>query len=142
MLRTNDAGRLRAGDVGTKVTLAGWVARRRDHGGVAFIDLRDATGSIQVVISDEKVAGELRAEWCILVTGIVRKRPAGNENPNSPTGEIEIPVDEIEILSEAAPLPFPVDSGERVNVSEEVRLKYRYLDLRREEPARAFTFTF
>lgn len=137
MLRTNDAGRLRAGDVGTKVTLAGWVARRRDHGGVAFIDLRDATGSIQVVISDEKVAGELRAEWCILVTGIVRKRPAGNENPNSPTGEIEIPVDEIEILSEAAPLPFPVDSGERVNVSEEVRLKYRYLDLRREEPARA-----
>jgi aspartyl-tRNA synthetase len=137
VLRTNDAGRLRAGDVGTKVTLAGWVARRRDHGGVAFIDLRDATGSIQVVISDEKVAGELRAEWCILVTGIVRKRPAGNENPNSPTGEIEIPVDEIEILSEAAPLPFPVDSGERVNVSEEVRLKYRYLDLRREEPARA-----
>ena len=131
MLRTNDAGRLRGGDVGTKVTLAGWVARRRDHGGVAFIDLRDATGSIQVVISDEKVAGELRAEWCILVTGIVRKRPAGNENPNSPTGEIEIPVDEIEILSEAAPLPFPVDSGERVNVSEEVRLKYRYLDLRR-----------
>ena len=131
MLRTNDAGRLRGGDVGTKVTLAGWVARRRDHGGVAFIDLRDATGSIQVVISDDKVVGELRAEWCILVTGIVRKRPAGNENPNSPTGEIEIPVDEIEILSEAAPLPFPVDSGERVNVSEEVRLKYRYLDLRR-----------
>jgi len=119
------------------VTLAGWVSRRRDHGGVAFIDLRDATGTVQVVISDESIAGELRAEWCVLVTGTVTKRPTGNENPNSPTGEIEIPIDHLEVLSEAAALPFPVDSGERVNVSEEVRLKYRYLDLRREEPARA-----
>ena len=119
------------------MTLAGWVSRRRDHGGVAFIDLRDATGTVQVVISDESIAGELRAEWCVLVTGTVTKRPAGNENPNSPTGEIEIPIDHLEVLSEAAALPFPVDSGERVNVSEEVRLKYRYLDLRREEPARA-----
>jgi len=119
------------------VTLAGWVSRRRDHGGVAFIDLRDATGTVQIVISDESIAGELRAEWCVLVTGTVTKRPAGNENPNSPTGEIEIPIDHLEVLSEAAALPFPVDSGERVNVSEEVRLKYRYLDLRREEPARA-----
>jgi len=119
------------------VTLAGWVSRRRDHGGVAFIDLRDATGTVQIVISDESIAGELRAEWCILVTGTVTKRPTGNENPNSPTGEIEIPIDHLEVLSEAAALPFPVDSGERVNVSEEVRLKYRYLDLRREEPARA-----
>jgi aspartyl-tRNA synthetase len=104
---------------------------------VAFIDLRDATGTVQIVISDESIAGELRAEWCVLVTGTVTKRPAGNENPNSPTGEIEIPIDHLEVLSEAAALPFPVDSGERVNVSEEVRLKYRYLDLRREEPARA-----
>jgi aspartyl-tRNA synthetase len=128
---------LRASDIGSKVTLAGWVARRRDHGGVAFIDLRDATGTVQIVISDEAIAGELRAEFCILVTGTVSKRPSGNENPNSPTGEIEIPIDHLEILSEAAPLPFPVDSGERVNVSEEIRLKYRYLDLRREEPARA-----
>lgn len=119
------------------MTLAGWVSRRRDHGGVAFIDLRDATGTVQIVISDESIAGELRAEWCVLVTGTVTKRPSGNENPNSPTGEIEIPIDHLEVLSEAAALPFPVDSGERVNVSEEVRLKYRYLDLRREEPARA-----
>lgn len=137
MLRTSNAGTLRASDIGSKVTLAGWVARRRDHGGVAFIDLRDETGTVQIVISDEAIAGELRAEFCILVTGTVSKRPSGNENPNSPTGEIEIPIDHLEILSEAAPLPFPVDSGERVNVSEEIRLKYRYLDLRREEPARA-----
>lgn len=137
MLRTSNAGTLRASDIGSKVTLAGWVARRRDHGGVAFIDLRDATGTVQIVISDEAIAGELRAEFCILVTGTVSKRPSGNENPNSPTGEIEIPIDHLEILSEAAPIPFPVDSGERVNVSEEIRLKYRYLDLRREEPARA-----
>ena len=137
MLRTSNAGTLRSNDIGRKVTLAGWVSRRRDHGGVAFIDLRDATGTVQIVISDESIAGELRAEWCVLVTGTVTKRPTGNENPNSPTGEIEIPIDHLEVLSEAAALPFPVDSGERVNVSEEVRLKYRYLDLRREEPARA-----
>lgn len=137
MLRTSNAGALRSSDIGRKVTLAGWVSRRRDHGGVAFIDLRDATGTVQIVISDESIAGELRAEWCVLVTGTVTKRPTGNENPNSPTGEIEIPIDHLEVLSEAAALPFPVDSGERVNVSEEVRLKYRYLDLRREEPARA-----
>ena len=137
MLRTIGAGQLRASDIGKKVTLAGWVARRRDHGGVAFIDIRDHTGLAQVVISDEQIAGELRAEWCILVTGTVTRRPAGNENPNSPTGEIEIPIEKLEVLSEAAPLPFPVDSGERVNVSEEVRLKYRYLDLRREDSGKA-----
>lgn len=137
MLRTSFAGTLRASDIGSKVTLAGWIARRRDHGGVAFIDLRDSTGTVQIVISDESIARELRAEFCVLVTGTVTKRPSGNENPNSPTGEIEIPIDDLEVLSESAPLPFPVDSGERVNVSEEVRLKYRYLDLRREEPARA-----
>jgi len=137
VFRTSNAGTLRASDIGSKVTLAGWVARRRDHGGVAFIDLRDATGTVQIVLSDEAIAGDLRAEFCVLVTGTVTRRPSGNENPNSPTGEIEIPIDHLEILSEAAPLPFPVDSGERVNVSEEIRLKYRYLDLRREEPARA-----
>lgn len=137
MFRTSNAGTLRASDIGSKVTLAGWVARRRDHGGVAFIDLRDATGTVQIVLSDEAIAGDLRAEFCVLVTGTVSRRPSGNENPNSPTGEIEIPIDHLEILSEAAPLPFPVDSGERVTVSEEIRLKYRYLDLRREEPARA-----
>lgn len=137
MLRSHFAGALRASDIGTTVKLAGWVARRRDHGGVAFIDLRDSSGNVQVVISDEKVAGSLRAEWCVLAIGKVSKRPAGNENPNIPTGEIEVVCDELQVLSEAAPLPFPVDSGEKVNVGEEVRLKYRYLDLRREEQSKA-----
>ena len=136
MLRTHNAGDIRASHIGQEITLAGWVARRRDHGGVAFIDLRDASGSVQVVISDEKVAGELRAEWCVLVTGKVIKRPAGNENSSLPTGEIEVDCSKLEVLSEAAPLPFPVDSGDTANISEEVRLKYRYLDLRREAPAR------
>jgi aspartyl-tRNA synthetase len=128
---------IRSSHIGETVTLAGWVARRRDHGGVAFIDLRDATGNVQVVISDEKVAGALRAEWCVLVKGKVAQRPSGNENLNIPTGEIEVICDELEVLSESAALPFPVDSGETVNVSEEVRLKYRYLDLRREAPSKA-----
>lgn len=137
MLRSHDAGSLRSSHIGSEVTLAGWVARRRDHGGVAFIDLRDASGSSQVVISDPQIAGALRAEWCVLITGTVRKRPAGNENPNIPTGEIEVDCHKLEVLSESAALPFPVDSGEKVNVSEEIRLKYRYLDLRREGPSQA-----
>ncbi len=128
---------MRSGNIGESVTLAGWVARRRDHGGVAFIDLRDSSGNVQVVISDEKVAGALRAEWCVVVKGKVAKRPAGNENLTIPTGEIEIICETLEVLSEAAPLPFPVDSGENVNVSEEIRLKYRYLDLRRETQSKA-----
>ncbi len=135
MLRNTDAGALRASHVGQTVTLAGWVARRRDHGGVAFIDLRDATGSVQVVIRDEKVAGQLRAEWCLQITGEVALRPAGNENSNIATGAIEVMGDDVVILSEAAPLPFPVDSGADIDISEEVRLRYRYLDLRREGPA-------
>ncbi len=137
MLRSHGAGTLRSSNIGQSVTLAGWVARRRDHGGVAFIDLRDATGNVQVVISDEAVAGSLRAEWCVVVKGTVAKRPQGNENLGIPTGEIEVVCDSLEVLSEAAPLPFPVDSGENVNVSEEVRLNYRYLDLRREAPSKA-----
>jgi len=136
MLRSHDAGSLNAKSVGTKVVLAGWVARRRDHGGVAFIDLRDSTGAVQVVINDEKIAGELRAEWCVLITGNVKMRPAGNENKEIPTGEIEVVCEQLQVLSEAAALPFPVDSGDMGNISEEVRLKYRYLDLRREGPAR------
>ena len=136
MLRTHDAGVLSVKDVGTQVKLAGWVARRRDHGGVAFIDLRDGTGSVQVVINDEKTAGELRAEWCVLVIGTVKARPAGNENNEIATGGIEVVCDQLEVLSEAAALPFPVDSGDLSNISEEVRLKYRYLDLRREGPAK------
>ena len=137
MLRSHSAGTLRSSDIGSRVKLAGWVARRRDHGGVAFIDLRDYSGSVQVVISDEKVAAALRAEWCVLIDGVVTKRPSGNENLSLPTGEIEVNCENLEVLSEAAALPFPVDSGEVVNVSEEVRLKYRYLDLRREGPSSA-----
>ncbi|MEY4314132.1 MAG: aspartate--tRNA ligase [Actinobacteria bacterium] len=136
MLRTHDAGSLNAKSISTTVVLAGWVARRRDHGGVAFIDLRDSTGAVQVVINDEKIAGELRAEWCVLITGTVKLRPAGNENKDIPTGEIEVVCEKLEVLSEAAALPFPVDSGDLGNISEEIRLKYRYLDLRREGPAR------
>jgi aspartyl-tRNA synthetase len=135
MLRNHDAGSLRASHAGQVVTLAGWVARRRDHGGVAFIDLRDGSGSVQVVIRDEKMAGQLRAEWCLQITGEVALRPAGNENSNIPTGEIEIMGDDVVVLSESAPLPFPVDSGNESEISEEVRLRYRYLDLRREGPA-------
>ena len=135
MLRNHDAGALRATHVGQVVTLAGWVARRRDHGGVAFIDLRDGTGSVQVVIRDEKLAGQLRAEWCLQISGEVALRPSGNENANIPTGAIEVMGDDIVVLSESAPLPFPVDSGSEVDISEEVRLRYRYLDLRREGPA-------
>ena len=135
MLRNHDAGSLRASHAGQTVTLAGWVARRRDHGGVAFIDLRDATGSVQVVIRDEKMAGQLRAEWCLQITGEVALRPAGNENSNLPTGAIEVMGDDVVVLSESAPLPFPVDSGSESEISEEVRLRYRYLDLRREGPA-------
>ena len=136
MIRNTYAGELRKSNAGQSVALAGWVARRRDHGGVAFIDLRDTSGSVQVVINDEKIAGSLRAEWCVLIHGKVRVRPAGNENKDIPTGEIEVECEKLEVLSEAAPLPFPVDSGDISNISEEIRLKYRYLDLRREEPAR------
>jgi aspartyl-tRNA synthetase len=135
MIRTHDAGSLRASHAGQTVTLAGWVARRRDHGGVAFIDLRDATGSVQVVIRDEVLAGSLRAEWCLAITGEVVARPAGNENLTLPTGAIEVMGDAITVLSESAPLPFPVDTGVESEISEEVRLRYRYLDLRREGPA-------
>ena len=135
MLRTHDAGSLRATHAGQTVSLAGWVARRRDHGGVAFIDLRDSTGSVQVVIRDEALAGSLRAEWCLQITGEVVLRPEGNANSTLPTGAIEVMGDEIKVLSESAALPFPVDSGNDAEISEEVRLKYRYLDLRREKPA-------
>jgi aspartyl-tRNA synthetase len=134
VLRTHQAGELRAADAGEQVTLAGWVARRRDHGGVAFIDVRDASGVVQVVIRESEVAGDLRAEYCVRVAGEVRRRPAGNENPDLPTGEVEVVVSTLDVLSPAAPLPFQVEG---VDVpGEEARLKYRYLDLRREEPAR------
>jgi aspartyl-tRNA synthetase len=135
MLRTHEAGELRQNHIGQEVLLAGWVARRRDHGGVAFIDLRDGSGWCQVVINDEATAGSLRAEWCLKITGEVVARPQGSENSNTPTGQIEVVAKSVEVLSEAAALPFPVDSGDEANISEEVRLRYRYLDLRREVPA-------
>ena len=135
MLRTHNAGDLRASHVGQTVTLTGWVARRRDHGGVAFIDLRDGSGWCQVVINDEATAGSLRAEWCLKVVGQVIARPSGSENTKSATGALEVVATEVQVLSAAAPLPFPVDSGDEADISEEVRLRYRYLDLRREKPA-------
>jgi aspartyl-tRNA synthetase len=135
VIRTHDAGSLRADHVAQTVTLAGWVARRRDHGGVAFIDLREASGVVQVVIRDEQVAHQLRSEYCLKITGTVSARPEGNQNPNLPTGEIEVIAEDVEVLSSAAPLPFPID--EHVEVGEEVRLKHRYLDLRRSGPAAA-----
>ena len=135
MIRTHDAGTLTAANVGETVTLAGWVARRRDHGGVAFLDLREASGVVQVVVRDEAVAHSLRSEFCLKVTGEVGKRPEGNANPNIPTGEIEVVATDVEVLSAAAALPFPID--EHVEVGEEARLKHRYLDLRRPGPAAA-----
>ena len=136
MIRTHDAGSLRTSDVGGQVTLAGWVARRRDHGGVAFIDLRDGSGVAQVVIREEEVAHPLRSEFCLKVTGQVEQRPEGNENPSLPSGQIEVIADEVVVLSEAAPLPFPVEEHHSTGVNEEIRLRYRYLDLRREDMAR------
>ncbi|MGZ4519029.1 MAG: aspartate--tRNA ligase [Mycobacteriaceae bacterium] len=136
MLRTNPAGSLRAGHAEQTVTLTGWVARRRDHGGVIFIDLRDASGVAQVVFHEgemAEVAHRLRAEFCVQVTGTVGLRPEGNANPEIASGDIEVTATELVVLNESAPLPFPLDSAP----GEEARLKYRYLDLRREGPAAA-----
>ena len=130
MIRSRNAGTLRSDDIGITVTLAGWVASRRDHGGVAFLDLRDASGIVQVVVHDPEVAHGLRDEYCLRIVGTVAARPTGNENPELPTGSIEVMSTEVEILSVSAPLPFPID--DRVTVGDEIRLKYRYLDLRRQ----------
>lgn len=138
MLRTHDAGSLRATDTGATVTLAGWVARRRDHGGVAFLDLRDASGVVQVVARDEVLTGgahDLRNEYCVQVTGAVQPREPKDVNPDLPTGEIDVVAETIQVLSESAALPFQID--ERVTVGEEARLKHRYLDLRRPGPGAA-----
>ncbi|CAM5779217.1 aspartate--tRNA ligase [Cellulomonas persica] len=137
MLRTHTAGSLRAEHIGTTVTLTGWVDRRRDHGGVAFVDLRDASGIAQVVIRDEAVAHGLRAEFVLQVTGEVGRRPEGNENANLVTGEVEVVATDVVVLNESAPLPFQVSSSLDEQVGEEARLRYRYLDLRRPAPARA-----
>lgn len=139
MLRSHAAGLLREGDAGQQVTLAGWVARRRDHGGVIFIDLRDASGIAQVVFRDPQdtevlaQAHRLRAEFCISVAGVVEIRPEGNANPEIATGEIEVNATSLTVLGECAPLPFQLDEP----AGEELRLKYRYLDLRRDDPAAA-----
>jgi aspartyl-tRNA synthetase len=135
MIRTHEAGTLRASHAGERVVLAGWVARRRDHGGVVFLDLRDASGVVQVVVRDSESVHDLRAEFCVRVDGVVRARPEGNENPELPTGGVEVVADVVEVLSEAEPLPFPVEGDADVN--EDVRLKYRYLDIRREGTAHA-----
>ena len=136
MLRSHSAGALRPTDAGATVTLAGWVARRRDHGGVIFIDLRDGTGVAQVVFRDAQVleqAHRLRAEFCISVTGVVEIRPDGNANPDIATGEIEVNATALTVLGECAPLPFQLDE----TAGEEARLRHRYLDLRRAGPGNA-----
>ncbi|MHC6176750.1 aspartate--tRNA ligase [Glutamicibacter endophyticus] len=135
MLRTHQLGELRAEHISEQVTLTGWVARRRDHGGVAFLDLRDASGFAQVVVRDEADFHPLRNEFVLQVKGTVERRPEGNENPALPTGEIEVIADEVIVLNTSAPLPFQID--EHVEVGEEARLRHRYLDLRRPAPAKA-----
>ncbi len=135
MYRTRNAGSLRREDAGATVTLAGWVARRRDHGGVAFLDLRDASGVVQVVLGDEEIAHRLRSEWVVQVSGSVRVRPAGMANEALATGSVEVVADEVTVLAESAPIPFAID--ERTEVGEDTRLRYRYLDLRRPGPAAA-----
>ncbi|AJE33306.1 aspartyl-tRNA ligase [Corynebacterium humireducens NBRC 106098 = DSM 45392] len=141
MLRTHLAGDLRKESAGQTVTLTGWVARRRDHGGVIFIDLRDRSGLAQVVFRESEVAErahDLRSEYCIQVTGVVEPRPEGSENPNLASGDIELNVTELTVLNEAAALPFQIDdSSQGGEVGEETRLKYRYLDLRRDRQAQA-----
>ena len=136
MLRTHFAGSLRREDASQTVTVVGWVARRRDHGGVVFIDLRDSSGLAQVVFRDEQVAEaahHLRAEYCVQITGEVDERPEGSENPALASGSIEINARELVVLNESAPLPFQLDE----QPGEEARLRHRYLDLRREGPAKA-----
>ncbi|TDP41371.1 aspartyl-tRNA synthetase [Nocardia ignorata] len=136
VLRTHLAGSLRSEHAGQTVTLTGWVARRRDHGGVIFIDLRDASGVAQAVFREGEAAEQahkLRAEYCVQITGVVEQRPDGNENPELPTGQIEVDVRELVVLNESAPLPFQLDE----TPGDEARLKYRYLDLRREGPGHA-----
>jgi aspartyl-tRNA synthetase len=134
-MRSHGCGTLRASDAGTEVRLAGWAARRRDHGGVVFLDLRDASGTVQVVVHPDQApqaagtAHGVRLEDCLRVTGSVAARPPGNENPDLPTGEIEVIVSDLEVLAPSATPPFPIE--DRTEVDEMLRLQYRFLDLRR-----------
>ncbi|MGY5764348.1 aspartate--tRNA ligase [Brachybacterium sp. DNPG3] len=134
MLRTHPAGELRPEHIGQTVTLTGWIGRRRDHGGVTFLDLRDASGVAQVVVREDE-AMHLRNEYVLKVVGTVDRRPEGNENPQLPSGDIEVTATEVEVLNASAPLPFQLD--EHTEVGEEARLRYRYLDLRRTASAQA-----
>ncbi|MDR0525133.1 MAG: aspartate--tRNA ligase, partial [Spirochaetaceae bacterium] len=137
MKRTADCGSLGKKDAGKTVILNGWIHRKRDHGGLTFLDLRDRSGLTQAVIDERAspelaaLAGELRNEYCIAAEGTVRLRPEGMINPDRPTGEIEVLIDKIVILNRSEVLPFPIDEAR--NVKEELRLKYRYLDLRSPE---------
>ena len=139
-MRTHACGELAAGDAGSSVVLCGWVAGRRDHGGVTFIDLRDREGIVQVVFHPEEAAEahaaaqRLGAEDVVRIAGTVRPRPEGMANPNLPTGEIEVAAERLELLSEAETPPFPIE--DRIEAGEELRLRYRYLDLRRPEMTR------
>ncbi|WJY97682.1 aspartate--tRNA ligase [Corynebacterium fournieri] len=140
MLRTHLAGNLNKELDGQTVTLTGWVARRRDHGGVIFIDLRDRSGLAQVVFRESEVAEaahDLRSEYVIQVTGVVEPRPEGSANPNLASGEIEVNVTDLTVLNKAAALPFQIEDASSNEVGEEARLRYRYLDLRRERQAQA-----
>jgi aspartyl-tRNA synthetase len=134
MMRTHRAGDLRAEHIDETVTVCGWVAHRRDHGGIVFLDVRDTAGLVQVVVDPEHVgcdaAHQVRNEWVLRVEGKVRSRPDGTVNVDLPTGEIEIAARSVEVLNEAEPSPFPLD--ERTDIDEVLRLRHRYLDLRRE----------
>jgi aspartyl-tRNA synthetase len=137
MIRDKGCGEIKKSDIGLNLSLCGWVFRRRDHGGLIFIDLRDRSGIFQVVFSPDvsgdthKLAHSLRSEYVISVSGEIRKRPAGTENPNLPTGMAEMYVNKLEILNESSPLPFTIEDA--ADASEMLRLKHRYLDLRRPE---------
>lgn len=137
MIRDRGCGELKEADIGLNVNLSGWVFRRRDHGGLIFVDLRDRSGIVQVVFSPEvskgahELAHNLRSEFVISVSGEVRRRPPGTENPNLSTGTIEVYANNLSILNESEPLPFSLE--DMAGVSEALRLRYRYLDLRRPE---------
>ena len=142
-MRTNYCGELRTEHIDKTVTLYGWVNRRRDHGGVIFIDLRDRTGTVQIVSDPQRTpesyqdAGSLRSEYVVRISGNVSQRPEESLNPKLPTGQIEIYADSIEILNDVnKQLPFQVSTSDTESVREDLRLKYRYLDLRRDRMAK------
>ena len=145
MVRDKGCGEIRESDKGQNLTLCGWVFRRRDHGGLIFIDLRDRSGVLQAVFSPDvsadahKLAHDLRSEFVISVSGEIRQRPEGTENPGMPTGAMEMYVNSLEILNESSPLPFTIEDA--ADTSEALRLKHRYLDLRRPELQQNFITT-